>query len=61
MKPEEIREAMAPPEKRLDWLEADSAAQRTAILKLERAYKLCCKALWALWLLGAVLAWVVLS
>jgi hypothetical protein len=24
------------PEKRLDWLEADSAAQRTAILRLER-------------------------
>ena len=26
----------APVEQRLDWLEADSAAQRTAILKLER-------------------------
>ena len=24
------------PEKRLDWLEADASAQRTAILKLER-------------------------
>lgn len=42
MNAEELRKAMmnaAPqpsPEKRLDWLEADSAAQRTAILKLER-------------------------
>ena len=48
-------------ETRLGWLEADASAQRTATLKLERAYKLCCKALWALWLLGAVLAWVVLT
>ena len=45
MTPEELRKAMmnaAPqpsPEKRLDWLEADSAAQRTAILKLEREVK----------------------
>lgn len=42
MNEEELRKAMmnCPPqpshESRLDWLEADSAAQRTAILKLER-------------------------
>jgi hypothetical protein len=45
MNAEEIRKAMmnvAPqpsPEKRLEWLEADSADQRTAILKLEREVK----------------------
>lgn len=39
MNAEEIRKALMQPisvETRLDWLEADSAAQRTAILKLER-------------------------
>lgn len=39
MNPEELRKAMMQPisvETRLDWLEADSAAQRTAILNLER-------------------------
>ena len=46
MNAEELRKAMmnaAPqpsPEKRLDWLEADSAAQRTAILKLELEVRL---------------------
>ena len=42
MNAEELRKAMMQPisvEKRLDWLEADSAAQRTAILKLEREVK----------------------
>ena len=45
MNAEELRKAMMycppqpSPEKRLDWLEADSAAQRTAILKLERELK----------------------
>jgi hypothetical protein len=45
MNAEELRKAMMnatpqpSPEKRLDWLEADSAAQRTAILKLEREVK----------------------
>ena len=42
MNAEELRRAMMycppqpSPEKRLDWLEADASAQRTAILKLER-------------------------
>ena len=46
MNPEELRKAMMycppqpSPEKRLDWLEADSATQRTAILKLEREVRL---------------------
>ena len=47
MNTEELRKAMAmmnaapqpSPEKRLDWLEADSAAHRTAILKLEQEVK----------------------
>jgi len=49
------------PEKRLDWLEADSAAQRTAILKLERAAKLICKSLWALLAVNMLLALEVLT
>lgn len=42
MNAEELRKAMMycppqpSPEKRLDWLEADASAQRTAILKLKR-------------------------
>lgn len=32
----------APVTQRLEWLESDSAAQRTAILKLERDFKLVC-------------------
>ena len=42
MNAEDIRKAMMQPisvETRLDWLEADSADQRTAILKLERKVK----------------------
>lgn len=49
------------PEKRLDWLEADSAAQRTAILKLERAIRLICKSLWALLAVNMLLALAVLT
>ena len=44
------------PEKRLDWLEADSAAQRTAILKLEQATTLICKSLWAILAVNMLLA-----
>jgi hypothetical protein len=50
---EEIRKAMmnaAPQpsaEKRLDWLETDSADQRTAILKLEREVRWHRVCLWA--------------
>ena len=51
----------APVTQRLDWLEADGAAQRTAILKLERACKLLLKIVWVLWFMCAMLAWVVLS
>ena len=53
MTDEEIRKAMmnaAPqpsPEKRLDWLETDSADQRTAILKLEREVRWHRVCLWA--------------
>lgn len=55
MNAEELRKAMMyyppqpSPETRLDWLEADSAAQRTAILKLERE-------VWRLRIGGAVVA-----
>jgi hypothetical protein len=64
MSAEEIRKALMQPisvETRLDWLEADSAAQRTAILKLERAAKLICKSLWALLALSLLLALEVLT
>ena len=47
--------------KRLEYLEADAAAQRTAILKLEKTAKLTCKALWALWVLCVLLALAVLT
>lgn len=67
MNAEELRKAMmnaAPQpslEKRLDWLEAESAAQRTAILKLERAIRLICKSLWALLAVNMLLALAVLT
>jgi uncharacterized membrane protein len=51
MSAEEIRKALMQPisvETRLDWLEADSAAQRTAILKLEREVRWHRVALWIL-------------
>ena len=46
----------APVTQRLDWLEADASAQRTAILKLERAARLICKSLWALLAANMLLA-----
>ncbi len=48
-------------EARLDWLEADASAQRTAILRLEKAAKLTCKALWASWVLFVLLTLAVLT
>lgn len=42
-------------EARLNWLEADASAQRTAILKLEKAAKKIVWALWSLWVLCAVM------
>ena len=48
-------------ETRLDWLEADASAQRTAILKLERAARLICKSLWALLAVNMLLALAVLT
>lgn len=48
-------------ERRLEWLESDGAAQRTAILKLERACKLLLKIVAALWLICVVLALMVLT
>ena len=67
MNAERLRKAMmnaAPQpslEKRLDWLEADSAAQRTAILKLEREVRCHRVALWVLAPYLAALALVVLT
>jgi hypothetical protein len=48
-------------EARLGWLEADASAQRTAILKLERAVRLICKSLWALLAVSMLLALAVLT
>jgi hypothetical protein len=48
-------------EARLEWLEADAAAQRKAILKLERAAKITCKALWASWVFCVFLTVMVLT
>jgi len=48
-------------EARLDWLEADSAAQRTAILKLEREVRLICNSLWAILAVNMLLALAVLT
>ena len=48
-------------ETRLDWLEADASAQRTAILKLEREVKLHRVALWVLAPYLAALALAVLT
>jgi hypothetical protein len=67
MTEEELRKAMmnaAPKpslEARLEWLEADASAQRTAILRLEKAAKLLCKALWASWVLCVLLTLAVLT
>jgi len=48
-------------EDRVKWLEADASAQRTAILRLEKAAKLTCKALWASWVLCVLLTLAVLT
>jgi hypothetical protein len=51
MNAEEIRKALMQPisvETRLDWLETDSADQRTAILKLEREVRWHRATLWVL-------------
>ena len=51
----------APVTQRLDWLEADASARRTAILNLERATRLICKSLWALLAVSMLLALAVLT
>jgi hypothetical protein len=48
-------------ERRLDRLEADASAQRTAILRLEKAAKLTCKALWVSWVFCVFLTLSVLT
>lgn len=48
-------------ETRLDWLEADASAQRTAILRLEQAARLICKSLWAFLAVNMLLALAVLT
>jgi hypothetical protein len=48
-------------EKRMEWLEAGASEQRTAILRLEKAAKLICKALWASWVLCVLLTLAVLT
>ena len=48
-------------EMRLGWLEADASAQRTAILRMEKAAKLICKSLWALFAVLMILALKVLT
>jgi hypothetical protein len=47
--------------KRMEYLEADAAAQREAILRLEKAAKLICKSLWALFAVLMILALKVLT
>lgn len=64
MNAEEIRKALMKPisvETRLDWLETDSADQRTAILKLEREVRWHRVALWVLAPYLAALALAVLT
>ena len=48
-------------ETRIDRLEREASAQRTAILKLERATRLICKSLWALLAVNMLLALAVLT
>jgi hypothetical protein len=48
-------------EKRVEWLEADASAQRAAILRMEKAAKLICKSLWALFAVLMILALKVLT
>ena len=47
--------------KRMEWLEADAAAQRTAILKLEKIARLLFKTVCALAVASMMLALVVLT
>jgi hypothetical protein len=54
-------EPAAPIESRVEWLEADGSAQRTAILKLERAVDRLFKSLLALLMVCAALALAVLT
>jgi hypothetical protein len=48
-------------EARMERLEADASAQRAAILRLEKAAKLICKSLWALFAVLMILALKVLT
>jgi hypothetical protein len=48
-------------EDRVEWLEADGSAQRTAIIKLERVVELIFKSLLALLMVCAALALAVLT
>ena len=48
-------------ETRVEWLEADGSAQRTAIIRLERAARLICKSLWLLLVISMILALKVLT
>ncbi len=48
-------------EDRVKWLKAEALAQRTAILRLEKAAKLTYKALWASWVLCVLLTLAVLT
>jgi hypothetical protein len=48
-------------ETRVEWLEADGSAQRTAILRLERVVELIFKSLLALFMVCAALALAVLT
>jgi hypothetical protein len=66
MTEEELRKAIKrglPPslEARMEWLEADASAQRTAILRLEKEAKLTCKALGASCVLFVLLTLAVLT
>lgn len=54
-------EPAAPLASRVEWLEADAAAQRTAILRLEKIAGLLFKSVCALFVVSMVLALVVLT
>jgi hypothetical protein len=64
MRFQSILEGNPPPpslEARLEWLEADASAQRTAIIRLERVVELIFKSLLALFMVCAALALAVLT
>jgi len=48
-------------ETRVEWLEADASAQRTAIIRLERVVELIFKSLLAIFMVCAALALAVLT